>query len=735
MPDNTGRSTPLASAGGARRNNVPSTPNTQHANLPNTSDLPARIAASTGPVKNAVEAKAFLEQRSLIAVENNYDMETLANLLLTTSFEAKIPDHVINVIRAVAFLMIGHFSNTFAEDIAVALAEKLVSATEYITKQLDVDREFLAASAADQAKHTQRLTSLAESFESTSKSLLSTTNTLNNTTESLTTTYNNHTTHEQKLKDTTTSLQTTTEKLTSVADNVAKATTDIQPAIQTVSKSAEHITALAESAKALAKAVEDLKNAPPPSQPPQPAPQSSQPTYASIAAASSQRLVSQPSYSPDAPDYVVRIENKLRIQERQVYIAFDDSVEDSPKERGGPAAYALRGKLNEWIRTLDQETNQVMSQNGQPIKALQFTERSAMLLEFESKEYADRFRAYCAEKNLLTRICSTAKIQTRSYRLVLKFVPCDGSFSPEDTSQLRAIETEHKLEEGTILAASWIKKPERRSPNQKTANVKLICSSPVTANRLLMERIFIANTRVIVIKDTQEPIRCNKCQEYGHIRDHCGNAERCANCARPHPTTECRYPNDPHCVSCGTSSNHASSDKGKCPQFSKHASSLDSRLPENTLPYFPILGQPSTFALAAKNVHRSLPNFSNHPNPTTANPQQHNQQPPPQHQTPHPPLPSNPRSQLPARLTQTTIGQNGQIIAPLTNVQAGPSRQADNGWQTQSYRRGPPQTNANSIPLPQAQTLDHHGFVRNPPSQFQSVGRFFNAEDYAGQSW
>ena len=163
----------------------------------------------------------------------------------------------------------------------------------------------------------------------------------------------------------------------------------------------------------------------------------------------------------DVPDYVVRIENKLHIQERQVYIAFDDSVEDSPKERGGPAAYALRGKLNEWIRTLDQETNQVMSQNGQPIKALQFTECSAMLLEFESKEYADHFRAYCAEKNLLTRICSTAKIQTRLYRLVLKFVPCDGSFSPEDTSQLRAIETEHKLEEGTILATSWIKKPER----------------------------------------------------------------------------------------------------------------------------------------------------------------------------------------------------------------------------------------------------------------------------------
>ena len=124
MPDDmTGRATPSSNRGGTRRNNMPSTPITNNVGLPNSTDLVAKLAATTGPVKNANEAKLFLEQRSLIVLENNYGMATLANLLTLTSFEAKIPEHVINVIRVVAFLMVSEFHNTFAEDMAVVVVE------------------------------------------------------------------------------------------------------------------------------------------------------------------------------------------------------------------------------------------------------------------------------------------------------------------------------------------------------------------------------------------------------------------------------------------------------------------------------------------------------------------------------------------------------------------------------------------------------------------------------------
>ena len=590
MPDNpTGRATPSTNKGGARRSNVLGTPVTNNVSLPNSTNLAARLAATTGLVKNTNKAKLFLEQRSLIALENNFGMDTLANLLISTSFEARIPDQVIHVMRAVAFLMVGKFQNIFAEEMAIVVTEKLLSASESITKQLEREHEFLAASTASQAKNTQQLSDLAATIKNISQNLTS-----------------------------------TSQILTTSTDNIAKSAADIQPVIQTLTSPTEHMSSIVELAKTLAKAVDDLKNNPLSLSQPQQSPQGTQPSYASIVGTNTQLASTSQAFDPEIPEYVTRIENRLRIQERQAFITFDNEAADSPKERNGSAAYALRSKINEWIRSMDQETNQVTSTSRQPIKALQFTERIAMLLEFNSKEHTDRFQTYCKDRELLTRICSTAKVQARTCRVVFKFVTCDGSFLPENKEHLRTLESEHNLEEGSIITASWIKKPERHAPNQKTANVKVFCASPVVANHLLRERIFVSNSRIVVIKDTQEPIRCNKCQEYGHICERCENTERCVNCARPHSTNECNYPNNPHCVSCGTSSKHASSDKGSCPQFAKHASSIDARLPENAMPYFPVLGQPNTFILAAKNTHVPTVNYSNRPRP---NPNSSNHQP------------------------------------------------------------------------------------------------------------
>ena len=211
------------------------------------------------------------------------------------------------------------------------------------------------------------------------------------------------------------------------------------------------------------------------------------------------------------------IENRLCIQEHQVYIFIDNEAADSLKERNSSAAYMLRSKINEWIQSLDQETNQITLTSGQPIRVLQFTEHSAMLLEFDSKPHADRFQTYCKDKGLLTCICSTVKIQARTYCVVFKFIPWDSSFSSENKDYLRTMASEHNLEEGSIVAASWIKKPKHRAPNQKMANVKVFYASPTVTNHLLMEHIFILNSRVVIIKDTQEPIQCNKCQEYVSI--------------------------------------------------------------------------------------------------------------------------------------------------------------------------------------------------------------------------
>ncbi|KAF5386202.1 hypothetical protein D9615_002619 [Tricholomella constricta] len=143
---------------------------------------------------------------------------------------------------------------------------------------------------------------------------------------------------------------------------------------------------------------------------------------------------------------------------------------------------------------------------------------------------------------------------------------------------------------GAILSASWLKRPDRRSPKQTVASLKVVCSTAEAANCLLQERIFVAGHLVVIRKDLKEPIRCNKCQRYGHIRASCKSPERCATCASPdHVTTEC--PPNP---------------TPRCPIFKKQCDDLESCLPENHMPYFPT-GEAWTWAAAPPKLSKETP--------------------------------------------------------------------------------------------------------------------------------
>ena len=127
----------------------------------------------------------------------------------------------------------------------------------------------------------------------------------------------------------------------------------------------------------------------------------------------------------------------------------------------------------------------------------------------------------------------------------------------------------------------------------------------------------------------QEPTRCNKCQLYGHIRSKCISDEHCTTCAKEHITSSCPNPREHCCISCGTNSDHASSDCAQCPIFTEQSASLNICLPEDMMPLFPILHQPWTFIPTPRNTvlhNQTDPNeaYSNsnnlHPLPTSHQP-------------------------------------------------------------------------------------------------------------------
>jgi hypothetical protein len=283
-----------------------------------------------------------------------------------------------------------------------------------------------------------------------------------------------------------------------------------------------------------------------------------------------------------------------------------------------------------------------------------------MLLEFESTSAKDNFSAICAkDPSLLSAISPKARIRPRTYAVICRFVPCQGQFDPNDEKHLRNIERENDLAEGSITAASWCKHPDKRSPNQSTATLKVACLNPESANRLLTGRIRIEDHLVNARKDLRIPTRCVNCQTYGHTQDVCTSFERCSICASEfHSSSGCT--NTPKCVSCGDGSAHPSSSPA-CPTFIRKCEALDERYPENAMPYFPT-NESWTWATSPSNP--PPPTLSPLPPPQQANPRQR-----------HSPRPMRQKQR------RNINGNNPPPPPPHPHPHTIPQpRQVDNGW-------------------------------------------------------
>ena len=135
----------------------------------------------------------------------------------------------------------------------------------------------------------------------------------------------------------------------------------------------------------------------------------------------------------------------------------------------------------------------------------------------------------------------------------------------------------------SIVAASWYKHPDRRSPNQSTATLKVACTNP---NQLLTSCIQVDDHLVNVRKNIYILIRYVKCQElYSHIQDSCIGVEKCSNCtSKFHSSNKCDR--SPACVSYNHSSQYPST-LPSCPSFMRKCDTLDEHFPKNTMLYFP----------------------------------------------------------------------------------------------------------------------------------------------------
>ena len=149
-----------------------------------------------------------------------------------------------------------------------------------------------------------------------------------------------------------------------------------------------------------------------------------------------------------------------------------------------------------------------------------------------------------------------------------------------------------------ITMMKWVKPIQRRTQEQRTAQLIITVNNADAANRAITNGIHICNKQCQVEWVKREPTRCLKCHGWNHFAKDCiEEQDKCGNCTKNHRTSECLSPQIRNCVSCKVD-DHASWSRD-CPTFIKKLTEFNVRNPKNTLQYIPI-AEPWTWTASVR---------------------------------------------------------------------------------------------------------------------------------------
>ena len=241
---------------------------------------------------------------------------------------------------------------------------------------------------------------------------------------------------------------------------------------------------------------------------------------------------------------------------------------------------------DEMLTIFQTALSEIKEESGPDLKlrTLKLLKNGGILLEFLDKNAIEWLKPNERRNSLAAATGGSLRIKDRLFNVVVQFVPISTTI--EDDETLRIIEEDSKILKDSIASAKWIKPVNKRSPFQRFAHAIFSISSPVIANQIIKQGIYVNRECLRAYKDKKEPLRCLKCQEWGHIARTCkAQIDTCGTCADNHRSSTCPSEKPPYCVSC-KSTDHPSSSR-KCPEFIRKCQELNARTPENTMPYFP----------------------------------------------------------------------------------------------------------------------------------------------------
>lgn len=294
----------------------------------------------------------------------------------------------------------------------------------------------------------------------------------------------------------------------------------------------------------------------------------------------SQRIGPPMQLPPSHEATIARAEQKAR------QILFRPLPNMPPHKLNELSHEAIVKKANVALEALATKRNDIPK--GMAFLGVNLLSRGDIVFDLSSKEAADWLKRDEVKTSYMEGFGALTEIVDREHAVVVENIPV--TFEP-GTESFRRVETANGLDQGAILLGRWFKKKEDRSPNQKTAFMKVFFKSAETANKVIRNRILIGGRRCNARKLLPEPRRCFKCQKIGtgHMAQHCPlDHSICANCAKHHPTQRCPVTEeiDKHsCANCAKEGHGAGN--RECPIYTQKRDELQGRNSELLYKFFP----------------------------------------------------------------------------------------------------------------------------------------------------
>lgn len=451
------------------------------------------IEALPSTIKNTVNAEEYLKKNLLCHIDEPFTLTHLISVLFHITQLKAVPLPAVEAIRAVAFIMKKHEANEIAETI-----------TDQITNNLSPRiAEYVIAAIAPQVA---KILSTSESLENTLKEA-----------ERMRTMIERE--EEERKGETTTAAERFEEAADTLHESMetcSKTLKSLEPNLSKIQERIDELCLQLTSSQNPTQNQNDPANSNSNSNPNNPTPnqqqQPYQPTYSSITAAN----------LPPAIDKAV-----ARAALRACQIILDPLP--------GGNVFTPETTHADVVKLIKEALTAIKDDSSPQgnIRSVTTFRNGGLLVELDNETLATWIRKPINSKALASKLGPTVSFRSSAFPIIIEYLPICTQI--ENDSFLRATEKENELPENSLINIRWIKPVNRRTQVQRKAFAILQAIDTPTANNIIKKGLCIQNERFTIRKDKKEPMRCAKCQSFGHIARNCkAPTDTCGTCGDQH---------------------------------------------------------------------------------------------------------------------------------------------------------------------------------------------------------